>query len=320
MKTIIRVITLLFVLYTLNVVSCLKEPGCYNCGNKPPIANAGADQKIVLPKDSVLLDGSLSSEPDGSIKSFRWTKISGPISANIINPDSSKTLVNALGMGVYKFELTVTDNGGLKAKDTVQIMVDNPAINQPPIAKAGPDQTITLPTNNVLLDGGESSDPDGSIIAYNWKKISGPPSFYIIKPDSSKTDVSALAVGIYTFELTVTDNGGLKAKDTVQIIVKDTLSVKEFVFESWWVLTNDIQEEIEAATEDRPELFDNPSKTMRVSIKLENSTNWIDVPDGYTFNNYSYFIYNHRFLDIYSPHPLDYSLNGKRVSIKVGIP
>jgi hypothetical protein len=27
--------------------------------------------------------------------------------------------------GVYQFELTVTDNGGLSAKDTVQIIVDN---------------------------------------------------------------------------------------------------------------------------------------------------------------------------------------------------
>jgi hypothetical protein len=222
MKIIIRLLISLFVLYAIGSISCNKELSCYDCKeNKPPIANAGADQKIVLPIDSVLLDGSLSSDRDGSIKSFHWTKISGPLSSNIIKPDSSQTLVNALAMGVYKFELTVTDNGGLKAKDTVQIIVNDPAINQPPVANAGPDQTITLPTDSVLLNGSLSFDPDGTITSYKWSKISGPVSSNIIKSDSSKTLATALVIGVYKFELKVTDNGGLSAKDTVQIIVNN---------------------------------------------------------------------------------------------------
>jgi hypothetical protein len=35
--------------------------------------------------------------------------------------------------------------------------------NKPPIALAGPDQVITLPTDSVSLDGRNSSDPDGTI-------------------------------------------------------------------------------------------------------------------------------------------------------------
>jgi hypothetical protein len=50
-------------------------------------------------------------------------------------------------------------------------------INKPPIAKAGPDQVITLPTDSVLLDGNSSSDPDGKISEWLWTKISGPASF-----------------------------------------------------------------------------------------------------------------------------------------------
>ena len=34
-------------------------------GNKPPTANAGPDQVITLPTDSISLDGSASSDPDG---------------------------------------------------------------------------------------------------------------------------------------------------------------------------------------------------------------------------------------------------------------
>lgn len=107
--------------------SCQKKYLCPNCDidtNKPPIAKSGADQTIVVPKDSVTLDGSSSVDIDGTIVSYSWTKISGPVSSNIIDVSSSKTVVKFLTMGVYQFELTVTDNGGLSAKDTVQVLVD----------------------------------------------------------------------------------------------------------------------------------------------------------------------------------------------------
>jgi len=35
--------------------------------------------------------------------------------------------------------------------------------NKPPISIAGPDQTITLPTGSILLDGSSPNDPDGII-------------------------------------------------------------------------------------------------------------------------------------------------------------
>ena len=73
-----------FVLITLTIiVSCEKERSCEGCAtknNKPPIAVAGPDQVIILPTDSVLLDGRTSSDPDGMMSSYLWTKISGPAS------------------------------------------------------------------------------------------------------------------------------------------------------------------------------------------------------------------------------------------------
>jgi hypothetical protein len=51
--------------------------------------------------------------------------------------------------------------------------------NKPPIAVAGPDQVVTLPTDSVSLDGSSSSDPDGRISEWLWTKISGPASFDI---------------------------------------------------------------------------------------------------------------------------------------------
>ena len=46
----------------------------------PPLAKAGADTILVLPVDSLLLDGRASKDPDGRIVAFKWTKISGPAS------------------------------------------------------------------------------------------------------------------------------------------------------------------------------------------------------------------------------------------------
>ena len=109
-------------------ISCKKdhsyEGGSDNKNNKPPIAVAGPDQVITLPIDSVLLDGSSSSDPDGMISSYLWTKISGPVSFNIIKPADSITRVKTLMAGTYLFELKITDNGGLSAKDTMQVIVN----------------------------------------------------------------------------------------------------------------------------------------------------------------------------------------------------
>ncbi len=63
-----------------------------------------------------MLDGSASTDPDGTITSYKWAKIAGPVSAKIINSNSAQTSVKSLVMGVYKFELTVTDNGGFRQK------------------------------------------------------------------------------------------------------------------------------------------------------------------------------------------------------------
>lgn len=231
MRTEIQKFFFLFALTMLIGIACKKEKSCENCGvhppdsiNKFPIANAGTDQTINLPTDSVMLDGSASSDPDGTISSFQWTKISGPASFTINNVSAAITAVKNIVAGTYRFELKVTDNGGLSAKDTVQIMVDDPSINQPPIANAGPDQTITLPTNSVNLDGSGSADPDNNIISYAWTKIAGPSSFNIANANTIQTPVTNLVQGVYQFELKVTDAGALFSKDTVQVTVNNPVN------------------------------------------------------------------------------------------------
>ena len=47
--------------------------------------------------------------------------------------------------------------------------------NHPPLALAGPDTVITLPTDSLLLNGGKSSDPDGKISAWHLQNQKHPP-------------------------------------------------------------------------------------------------------------------------------------------------
>ena len=226
MKPILECVACIFLLLTVIFISCNKEYSCENCSgnppsggtNKSPIANAGPDQVITLPTDSALLDGSSSSDPDGRISDWLWTKISGPASFNIISTTESKTIAKNLIAGDYLFELKVTDNGGLSAKDAVQVRI-NSSTNHPPMANAGADQVITVPARSITLDGSGSTDPENNIISYFWRQISGPASFVIINFQAVQTEVNSLLQGIYQFELNVTDSGGLSAKDTITIFV-----------------------------------------------------------------------------------------------------
>ena len=83
---------------------------------------------------------------------------------------------------------------------------DSKENNKPPIAIAGPNQVITLPTDSISLDGSASNDPDGTISNWRWIKIEGPASFAIANSSVAKTKAKNLVAGAYKFELTVTDD------------------------------------------------------------------------------------------------------------------
>ena len=191
--------------------------------NNGPIANAGPDQEITLPTSQVTLNGSGSSDADGTITSFQWTKLSGPSDPTFATQASSQTDVSNLKEGVYLIELTVTDNGGSIARDTVQVTVNPPPPpeNKNPIAEAGPDQTVTFVAStatSVILDGSQSKDEDGTIVAFSWSQVSGPSTVNIASSTLAQTPALGFQqLGVYVFQLLVTDNQGATGQDTVTI-------------------------------------------------------------------------------------------------------
>lgn len=96
--------------------------------NIPLSANAGPDQMIILPTNSVILSGS-SDVRGAVITSYSWKQISGPSIGDIVSPGSAVTQLNNLFSGNYQFELTVTDNLGGNSSDTVAIIVAAPRLD-----------------------------------------------------------------------------------------------------------------------------------------------------------------------------------------------
>jgi outer membrane protein assembly factor BamB/PKD repeat protein len=189
--------------------------------NIPPAANAGPDQ-TVTEGVQVILSGVGSSDSDDGIGAYQWTQISGSTvqlsDAAAVYPTFSAPDVGPDGEALI-FQLTVTDTGGLKSTDTCIVNVSWD--NVPPVADAGPDQTVTEGLQ-VILNGFGSSDPDDGIGAYQWTQIAGSP-VQLSDPVSVYPTFTAPNVGpdgeALTFQLTVTDGGGLKALDTCIINV-----------------------------------------------------------------------------------------------------
>jgi len=183
------------------------------CGllNQPPVADAGPDQTVTDADDSgsedVTLDGSGSTDPDGTITNYSWAVEGTEIA-------TGETPTVAFTVGVHSVSLTVTDDGGATNSDIVTITVEAFVGNQPPVADAGPDQTVTdadgSGDEDVTLDGTASADPDGTIASYSWAEGG-------TEIATGATPTVTFAVGAHTVTLTVTDDEG--ATDTDDVII-----------------------------------------------------------------------------------------------------
>ena len=93
--------------------------------NSAPIANAGADQNLTYIK-WVYLDGSGSSDPDGTELTYLWTFVTKPAGSNV--PIVDATTVNPTfapdAKGLYTVRLMVSD-GIVISTDDVQIVVNS---------------------------------------------------------------------------------------------------------------------------------------------------------------------------------------------------
>jgi predicted esterase len=113
-------------------------------------ANAGEDQEIALPANSVTLNGG-GTGPNGTASSYNWTKVSGPPAGVISNPNIANPMLTNLAEGTYIFRLTVTDNASGTAQDDVAITV-NPGAQR--IQAENFTAMSGVETRGITVDGG----------------------------------------------------------------------------------------------------------------------------------------------------------------------
>lgn len=182
--------------------------------NQPPVANAGADQSVVAGGD-VLLDGSGSTDADGTIASYDWQQISGTVVA-LSGAGATRTFTTPNAADTLVFRLTVTDDAGATATDDVTVTVTVLTPNQPPTANAGPDKSVA--TGSIVNLSGSGSDTDGTIIAASWAQVSGE-AVVLTGTGFGRTFTAPTTAGTLVFRLTVTDDDGATATDDVTITV-----------------------------------------------------------------------------------------------------
>lgn len=123
--------------------------------------------------------------------------------------------------GTYTVSLTVSGAGGSDTENkTNYITVDQ--TNSPPVADAGPDQTV-LEGQMVTLDGSGSADSDDGIHSWEWEEISGP-AVLLFNASAMQASFTAPTVSttiFLTFSLKVTDSYGASDTDRVIIQVND---------------------------------------------------------------------------------------------------
>jgi len=184
--------------------------------NQPPLASAGPDQNV---NEGVIvtLSGANSTDPEGGALTYSWCQVSGT-SVTLNNPSVAQTTFTPQNVGPdgesLGFQLTVNDAGGLQSSDTC--LVNVLWINQPPAANAGTDQSVNEGAM-VTLNGSSSGDPDGFALNYEWVQMSGS-LVALSNPFVAQPTFAAPNVGpdgeTLTFQLNVTDSGGLQARDT----------------------------------------------------------------------------------------------------------
>lgn len=201
--------------------------------------------------------------------------------------------------------------------------------NKPPVANAGPDQTITLPITSTIIDGSSSYDSDHNIVSYRWTKILGPSSYMFENQYKISTLISSLTEGAYEFELTVTDADGLFTKDTVRIIVNDySTSSNEIIFSglewNYWHDPNDIYHNFDEiylwVSDTTNSIPDTVTSHFSVWVKRDSSGNWEIASNVISNGNctvpfWYHLEYNRLLIELC--YPWDLNLVGKKGEVKI---
>ena len=176
--------------------------------NAAPVAEAGDSQRTSIGQ-TITLDGNRSYDVDGNIVAYDWDLGDG-------NSQSGPVVQHAFAApGSYDVVLSVRDDASVANsvdRDSVRIVV-----NAPPVAEAGPGQTVAI-GEVVAFDAGGSVDQDGTILDYRWDFGDG------ARGDGVQVSYAYPQSGTYQVLLTVRDDSTTATSvdtDSLTVVVNE---------------------------------------------------------------------------------------------------
>ncbi|MEN8258461.1 MAG: Ig-like domain-containing protein, partial [Thermodesulfobacteriota bacterium] len=178
-------------------------------GNIPPVASIEISTLSGPAPLTVDVSATTSVDYDGTIISFAWNFGDGGGSSYENDSHTFDT------PGTYIVILEVTDDAGSLATAGTTVTVTDPQAipNQPPTPLIYTTTNSGPAPLDVLFDGTDSTDSDGTIIDYSWDFGDGSSARGIF------VNYTYPAVGTFTGQLTVSDDAGASASEQTVISV-----------------------------------------------------------------------------------------------------
>lgn len=210
--------------------------------NMPPVADAGDDLNVAT-GTSVSLNGSGSNDPESAPLRYFWRLVAPDTStAELNDPGSATPTFFADVDGEYRLFLIVNDGELDSTEDSAVVIATTQ--NATPVADAGVDKNASRAIE-VLLDGSNSSDPNGEPLTYSWSIISQPVNsdLTLLGADTATPSFTPFEFGNYVLSLTVSD-GELSDTDTIVVSVVEGDIYIDFVdtpnYRYGWPYTGDV--------------------------------------------------------------------------------
>jgi len=183
--------------------------------NVPPVASFSASPTSGEAPLEVSFNASASHDSDGSIVSYVWVFEDGE------NGSGATVTHTYSAAGTYSAQLTVTDDDGVTDSTSRSIQV-SPVPNIPPTASFTASPSSGDAPLTVEFDASASSDPDGTVISYEWtfgdgEHVSGVTATHVYTNPGS-----------YTAVLTVTDDDGSSDFESHSIVVSFSVDIVNF--------------------------------------------------------------------------------------------